>query len=265
MAELVAEGKVRHLGSPRPRSTRSAAPPPCTRSPRCRASGRCGAATSRTRSCRRCRELGIGIVPFSPLGRGFLTGAITSHRRPRRERHAPQPARGSPARRSTPTSTVVDVVRASPPRTAARPAQVALAWLLAKGPDVVPDPGHQARRLPRGEPRRRRGRALRRRHRPPRRGHRRRRARRRPDLDQPQHAAAVDLTSSADQRASRAWCRSATPAADAAVSPMPPPRRERSTPRRRERARGSGTGGDHRRPSSAGRSPTTRAGSGKDR
>ena len=78
-------GKVRHLGLSEagaddhpPRRT------PCTRSPRCRPSTRCGPATSRTRSCRRCRELGIGFVPYRPLGRGFLTGAITAARRPRR-------------------------------------------------------------------------------------------------------------------------------------------------------------------------------------
>ena len=79
MAELVAAGQG---ALPRPvggsARTRSAGPPPCTRSPRCRASGRCGPATSRARSLPTCREHGIGIVPFSPLGRGFLTGALTT-------------------------------------------------------------------------------------------------------------------------------------------------------------------------------------------
>ena len=46
----------------------------CTRSPRCRPNIRCGRATSRTRSCPPCARLGIGFVPYSPLGRGFLTG-----------------------------------------------------------------------------------------------------------------------------------------------------------------------------------------------
>ena len=64
-------------GCPRPPPTRSAGPTPCTRSPRCRRSTRCSPATSRTRSCPTLRELGIGLVPYSPLGRGILTGAIT--------------------------------------------------------------------------------------------------------------------------------------------------------------------------------------------
>ena len=76
MAELVARGQG---ALPRPVRGRaghaSAAPTPSTRSPRCRPSTRCGAATPRTRSSPRCRELGIGFVAYSPLGRGFLTGA----------------------------------------------------------------------------------------------------------------------------------------------------------------------------------------------
>ena len=49
---------------------------PSIRSPRCRASTRCGRATRRTGSSTTMRELGIGFVAYSPLGRGFLTGAI---------------------------------------------------------------------------------------------------------------------------------------------------------------------------------------------
>ena len=52
MGELVEEGKVRHIGLSEAAPRRSAAPTPCTRSPRCRPSTRCGRATSRTRSCR---------------------------------------------------------------------------------------------------------------------------------------------------------------------------------------------------------------------
>ena len=48
----------------------------CTRSARCRPSTRCGAAIPRTESSPTCRELGIGFVAYSPLGRGFLTGQI---------------------------------------------------------------------------------------------------------------------------------------------------------------------------------------------
>ena len=65
---------------PRRRRRRSAARTPSTRSPRCRPSTRCGPATPRTRSCRRLRELGIGFVAYSPLGRGFLTGRFRTPR-----------------------------------------------------------------------------------------------------------------------------------------------------------------------------------------
>ena len=55
---------------------RSAAPTRCSRSRHCRASIRCGPASRSTRSCPTLEELGIGLVPFSPLGKGFLTGKI---------------------------------------------------------------------------------------------------------------------------------------------------------------------------------------------
>ena len=77
MAELVQEGKVRFLGlseaapghdPPRPRRR--------TRSAPCRPSTRSGRASPRTEILPTLRELGIGFVPYSPLGRGFLTGTI---------------------------------------------------------------------------------------------------------------------------------------------------------------------------------------------
>lgn len=87
-----------------------------------------------------CRELGIGIVPYSPLGRGMLTGTVTSaddldemdYRRtmPRFE--------GEAFARNL---TLVDEVRAVAEKHGATPAQVALAWVLAQGDDVVPIPG----------------------------------------------------------------------------------------------------------------------------
>ena len=76
MAELVREGKVRALGLSEASAPPSAAPMPCIRSPPCRANIRCGAASPKRKCCAVCRELGIGFVPYSPLGRGLLTGTI---------------------------------------------------------------------------------------------------------------------------------------------------------------------------------------------
>jgi aryl-alcohol dehydrogenase-like predicted oxidoreductase len=84
--------------------------------------------------------LGVGIVPFSPLGRGFLTGAITS----------PDDLGPDDFRRNSPrfqgenftrNLLLVDKVRALADSKGCTPAQVALAWLLAQGEDVVPIPG----------------------------------------------------------------------------------------------------------------------------
>jgi aryl-alcohol dehydrogenase-like predicted oxidoreductase len=87
-----------------------------------------------------CRELGIGIVPFSPLGRGFLTGRITSvddlAERDMRRNHPRFRGEAFDANQSS-----VDVVRDLAEQRGGTPGQVAIAWLLAKGLDVVPIPG----------------------------------------------------------------------------------------------------------------------------
>jgi aryl-alcohol dehydrogenase-like predicted oxidoreductase len=85
-------------------------------------------------------ELGIGFVPFSPLGRGFLTGAITAS-----TDFAAGDMRGS-LPRFTPDAlaanqAVVDLLGAIGGRVGGTPAQVALAWLLAQKPWIVPIPG----------------------------------------------------------------------------------------------------------------------------
>ncbi|WP_118915308.1 aldo/keto reductase [Mycobacterium shigaense] len=86
------------------------------------------------------RELGIGFVAYSPLGRGFLTGSIRSN--------AELP--DSDYRKSNPrffdgnfehNLRSADELRDISAEIGATPAQVALAWLLAKGPDIVPIPG----------------------------------------------------------------------------------------------------------------------------
>ncbi len=91
------------------------------------------------------RELGVGIVPYSPLGRGFLTGAITS----------PDDFADDDFRRSNPrvqgenfnrNLDVVAEVRRLAGDKGCTPGQLALAWVLAQGDDVVPIPGTKRRR-----------------------------------------------------------------------------------------------------------------------
>ena len=85
-------------------------------------------------------ELGIGFVPYSPLGKGFLTGKInedtsfaSTDLRSRIPRFAPEARKANQA--------LVDLLAAIAERKKATPAQIALAWLLAKKPWIVPIPG----------------------------------------------------------------------------------------------------------------------------
>jgi aryl-alcohol dehydrogenase-like predicted oxidoreductase len=87
-----------------------------------------------------CEELGIGFVPFSPLGRGFLTGKIdenttfdSSDFRNIVPRFTPEARKANQA--------LVDLLRTIADRKNATPAQLALAWLLAQKPWIVPIPG----------------------------------------------------------------------------------------------------------------------------
>jgi len=85
-------------------------------------------------------ELGIGFVPFSPLGRGFLTGAITASTKFDSSDFRNIVPRFTPeARRAN--QTVVDVLAKTAAAKGATAAQVALAWLLAQKPWIVPIPG----------------------------------------------------------------------------------------------------------------------------
>jgi aryl-alcohol dehydrogenase-like predicted oxidoreductase len=140
VAELVAEGKVRYIGL-----------------------SEAGAATIRrahavhpisalqteyslwTRDPERellplLRELGIGFVPYSPLGHGFLTGDIRS----------PEQLSDDDWRKTNPRFTggnfqrnlrIVDEVQSIATEAGATPAQIALAWLIAQGDDIAPIPG----------------------------------------------------------------------------------------------------------------------------
>ena len=86
------------------------------------------------------RELGIGFVPYSPLGRGFLTGVVTSLdslAADDRRRTYPRFKDENFARNYA----IVDAVKLIADRLKITPAQLALAWVLAQGNDVVPIPG----------------------------------------------------------------------------------------------------------------------------
>jgi len=145
MAELVRAGKVRHLGLSEVSAAtlrRAAAVHPIT------------ALQSEyslfERSVERevlpaCRALGVGFVPFAPLGRGFLTGTAR-----RAEEYQPGDFRGVLPRFQAEHFDHNRALAESLARLAARlglsAAQLALAWLLAQGPDIVPIPGARQRR-----------------------------------------------------------------------------------------------------------------------
>ena len=144
MAELVAAGKVRHLGL-------SEASAETIR--RAHAVHPIAALQSEYSLWTRdpegdildtCRELGIGFVAYSPLGRGFLAGRFAS----------PDELRDDDFRRTNPRFTgenlarnlrLADRVRELAAAKGATPAQLALAWVLSRGPDVVPIPGTKRR------------------------------------------------------------------------------------------------------------------------
>jgi aryl-alcohol dehydrogenase-like predicted oxidoreductase len=91
-----------------------------------------------------CEELGIGLVPYSPLGRGYLTGKIDENTtfadndiRSHNPRFTPEAIRAN--------RVVVELLERIAARHDATPTQIALAWLLAQKPWIVPIPG--SRRL----------------------------------------------------------------------------------------------------------------------
>jgi len=87
-----------------------------------------------------CEELGIGLVPYSPLGRGYLTGKVNTDAtfadndiRSRNPRFTEEAIKANWA--------VVDLLKKIGEENEATPAQIALAWLLAQKPWIVPIPG----------------------------------------------------------------------------------------------------------------------------
>ncbi|MGA2372953.1 MAG: aldo/keto reductase [Candidatus Korobacteraceae bacterium] len=85
-------------------------------------------------------ELGIGFVPFSPLGKGFLTGAVSKDTRFEEGDFRKIVPRFSAENRDA-NQALVDVIGEFAKQKKATPAQIALAWLLAKKPWIVPIPG----------------------------------------------------------------------------------------------------------------------------
>ncbi len=140
MAELVAAGKVRHLGLSEAAPTtirRAHATSPITA---LQTEYSLWTRDPEAEILSTVRELGIGFVAYSPLGRGFLTGRFT---RPEdlpeddtRRRH-PR-FQGQNFQRNL---DVVTRVREMAQRKGCTPSQLAIAWLLAQGDDVVPIPG----------------------------------------------------------------------------------------------------------------------------
>ena len=138
MAELVSEGKVRRLGLSEagPETIRRAhAVHPITA---LQTEYSLWTRDVEAEILPTIRELGIGLVAYSPLGRGFLTGTITS---------ADSLAEND-FRRQTPrfqaidaNRSIVEAVEEVAREVDATPAQVALAWVLAQGEDIVPIPG----------------------------------------------------------------------------------------------------------------------------
>jgi aryl-alcohol dehydrogenase-like predicted oxidoreductase len=140
VAELIAQGKVRHIGL-------SAAGAGTIR--RAHAVHPVAALQSEYSLWTRdpeadvlpvTRELGIGFVPFSPLGHGFLTGAIrsTEHLDNSDWRKNNPRFTGENFRHNLQIADELEVIAAE---AGATPGQLALAWLLAKGEDIVPIPG----------------------------------------------------------------------------------------------------------------------------
>jgi aryl-alcohol dehydrogenase-like predicted oxidoreductase len=139
--DLIAEGKVKHFGMSEPsvetlRRAHAVQPVTAlqneyslwTRGPE--TNGILGA----------CEELGIGFVPYSPLGRGFLTGAMSSETKIAEGDYRKILPRFTPEAMQK-NQALVDLLKRIAREKNATPAQLALAWLLAQRPWIVPIPG----------------------------------------------------------------------------------------------------------------------------
>jgi aryl-alcohol dehydrogenase-like predicted oxidoreductase len=139
--DLIVQGKVRHFGLSEPGAQtvrRAYAVQPVTALQNEYSLWTRGPETNGI--LKACEELGIGLVPYSPLGKGFLTGAMGKDTkiapgdfRANLPRFTPQAMAANQA--------LVDMLKEIAARKGATPAQIALAWLLAQKPWIVPIPG----------------------------------------------------------------------------------------------------------------------------
>jgi aryl-alcohol dehydrogenase-like predicted oxidoreductase len=144
MAELVKEGKVRYLGLSEPnedslRRAHAVHPIAAVQS-----QYSLWERNIETQMLPVMRELGIGLVPFAPLGRGFLTGTLRSTKHLedtdlRKSGFDPRFTEGNFEKNLRMVDAVMEVAQEQ----GISGAKVALAWLLSKGPDIVPIPGVQ--------------------------------------------------------------------------------------------------------------------------
>lgn len=140
MSQLVAEGKIRHVGLSEmaPETLRRAHATHPVAAVQCEYS--LWSRDPEDDVLPLCRELGVGLVPYSPLGRGFLTGQITSAA----DLDANDFRRRSPRFQGDNLGrnlALVEAVRLLAAAKGCTPAQLALAWVLAQGDDIVPIPG----------------------------------------------------------------------------------------------------------------------------
>ena len=140
MAEQVAAGKVRHLGMSEvtvEQIRRAQAVHPVTT---VQSEFSLWTRDIQAEVLPYCIEQGIGVLPFSPLGRGFLAGGLRSYDElPENDFRRRNPRFQEEALRQN--LALADRVREIADRVGASPAQVALAWIVAQGPHVVPIPG----------------------------------------------------------------------------------------------------------------------------
>jgi aryl-alcohol dehydrogenase-like predicted oxidoreductase len=144
MAELVAAGKVRHLGLSEASAETIRRAHAVHRITALQSEYSLWSRDPEREALATCRELGIGFVAYSPLGRGFLAGRFSSPDDLDEDdfrKHHPRFTGENLDRNRQPAERVRTLAEAK----GVTPAQVALAWVLSRGDDIVPIPGTKRR------------------------------------------------------------------------------------------------------------------------